>query len=84
MHPGALDDLVDGVARAVHSQPDQVELVARYGADGGTVVPVIAGREEIRGEHRDWQIAASARVCAAVSTSRVASKTSTGCRNSGR
>src|SRR5205807_3314187 len=47
---GALEDLVDRVARAVQRQPDEVELLARHRPYGGPVVPVVAGAEELLGE----------------------------------
>jgi AraC-like DNA-binding protein len=55
MHPGALDDLVHRVAGAVDGQPDQIELGAGHGGDGGPVVGVVAGLEQLGGEDRHRQ-----------------------------
>jgi hypothetical protein len=48
----ALHDLVDGVARAVHRHPDEVEVGAPDGRDDRSVGLVVPGREHVGGEHR--------------------------------
>ena len=51
VHPGALEHPVHGVAGPVDGQPHQVEPVPGDGAYRGPVVPVVAGAEQLRGEH---------------------------------
>src|SRR5260370_2903759 len=41
----AVPHLVDGLARAVHADADEIQSIARGGRDGGTVVGVIGGLE---------------------------------------
>jgi hypothetical protein len=60
VHARALDDLVDGAARAVHGETGQVQVGPAHGAHGGPVVPVVAGREEIRGKDRQGHAPADA------------------------
>jgi AraC-like DNA-binding protein len=58
VHPRAFGYLVDGVARPVDSESDQVKILSGHGSHGGPVVPVVTGREQIRGEDRQGEPAA--------------------------
>src|SRR5215472_6069039 len=50
VHARALGDLVDGAAWAVHGHADQIQAGTVNSTHRGPVVPVVACREEIRGE----------------------------------
>src|SRR6478735_6849227 len=53
MQPGALEDLVDGVLRAVHGQSHEVEVGAGDRTDRRAVGRVVTGAEHVGGVHRD-------------------------------
>jgi len=52
VQPSALEDLVDRVAGPVHRDPDQVQVRAGHRAYRRPVVPVVAGAQQVGGEHR--------------------------------
>ena len=62
MHARALGDLVDDVARPVDGEADQVQVLPGHGPHGGPVVPVVARREEVRGEDRQREATADGAV----------------------
>ena len=62
MHAHALGDLVDDVARSVDREADQVQVLPAHGPHGGPVIPVITGREEVRGEDRQGETTADSAV----------------------
>ena len=84
MHARALGDLVDGVARPVDGEADQVQVLrrtARTAARLSRSLPV-AKRSAVKTDRARPRL--TARSCAAASTSLLPAKTSTGCRNIGR
>lgn len=52
MHRGAAQHLVHGVARTMHGQSHQLEVVAGHSPYRRTVRLVVPGPEQLFGEHR--------------------------------
>src|SRR5262249_56385367 len=50
-----LEGLVDSLAVAAQRQAGEAQVFAAHGLHGGAVVAVVAGGEEIVGEHREPQ-----------------------------
>jgi len=57
VHARALSDLVDGIARPVNGDPNQIEIGTAHSPHRSPVIPVIAGREQVRGKYRQGKAA---------------------------